>query len=519
MNQTAADNVTAFLTGLAEEHRQAEAGVQSAAIGPYRGGEINRLNKHWQPQSYSGDGAVEEDRDLLTRRIQDLTRNDPAVIALKGALRDHVIGTGIGAWADAKIDGELDDEFNSESDDLFEEYALNTAEADVRGKLAWPDMQRQAFGGMLDDGDALLLRCKRNDPGRLIPTCYQVIEAAQLDTSMDRESGMAGNEIKGGIEVDQWGAAVAYWIFDAHPADPHANIAKGSARVPARRVLHLQSPGRASQIRGISLYAAITQTARDLDNYLGAELTAANIGALFTLVHKTQHPGSGFGFTGDGSDEGDAENPVIRLGRGVVSQVPVDDEIEQVAATRPNPDAGVFTKLILLLLSMGGGVSRYRVTRDYTGTTYVAARAARLDDQAAFGPLQNYTGRAICLPMRRQVITDLVAHGRIQSVTRRQFLGQLRRWLRLELQPPGWPAIDEEKEIDAVLAARGGGIYTLKYICSRMLGTNYRRVIDQIASEDRYAAEKGVELNFVRPSTPAAAGRPQQKPEEKPAEG
>ncbi len=510
---TLVDKVTAFLKNLANSHRPGEA--QNAA-GPYRGGEVNRLNKGWQPERYSGDGAAEEGRDLLARRLQDLTRNDPAVIGLRRALVDHVVGTGIGTWANVRIAGDLDEEFNSESDDLWEEYAINSAEADVRGKLAWSDMQRQMMEGMLDEGDALLLRCGRSDPGRLVPTCFQVIEAAQLDVSQDRpRGGPQGNKIKGGIELDRWDTAVAYWLFDTHPDDPHAEVARGSRRVPASRVVHLQSPGRASQTRGISLYAAITQTARDLDNYLGAELTAANIGALFTLVHKCQNPGTGFGFSGDGSDENDSQNPVVRLGRGIVSQIGKDDEIEQVASQRPNPDAGVFTKLILLLMSMGGGVSRYRVTRDYTGTTYIAARAARLDDQASFSPLQNYIGRAICLPVRRLVVPELIAYGHFGSVTSRQFRGNRRRWQRLELQPPGVPSLDEEKEIDAALAGRGGGILSLKRICGR-LGWNHRREMDQIAAENEYARKKGVELNFDRPSTPAAA-KPRQE-EEQPAE-
>ena len=38
-------------------------------------------------------------------------------------------------------------DFNSESDDLFEHWAEN--EADVFGRLAWPDMQRQIFSEML----------------------------------------------------------------------------------------------------------------------------------------------------------------------------------------------------------------------------------------------------------------------------------------------------------------------------------------------------------------------------------
>ncbi len=52
-----------------------------AVAGPYRGGDVDGLNKTWQPDAYSPDRAVGEGWDLLTRRVLDLARNDPAAIA------------------------------------------------------------------------------------------------------------------------------------------------------------------------------------------------------------------------------------------------------------------------------------------------------------------------------------------------------------------------------------------------------------------------------------------------------
>lgn len=488
--------------------RVVSGGQKHLALGgPYKGGEINRLNKTWVPAGFSGDGAIGLDWDLLTRRIRDLQRNDPAIIALRRAIVDHVVGMGIASSATVMIgdaaDSEMDEEFNFEADAWFEDWAEQ--DADIEGRLSWPDMQRQLLGEVLDCGEAILLRCASPDPDRPIPLCYQTLEAEQIDSSKDQPRGKSQNEIRRGIELDRYRRPVAYWLFEAHPDDPHSGYSGSqSVRVPADRVLHFIAPGRPSQTRGISLYGSITQSARDLDNYLGAELTAANIGALFTLVHKTGNPGSGFGFVGDGTDSSGSDangNPLARLGRGIVAQVHKDDEIEQVEAKRPNRDARVFTDLILLMLSMGGGISKYRLTRDYSGTTYVSARAAHMDDRACFRPLQGYVGRRLVLPVRREWTAQMAAYGQLRSISATQFARQRRRWQRVTLQPPGWEATDPEKETDSDLASIGGGFATLESVNARR-GQNWRRVILQREREIAFAKKHHVELNYDRPSTP-----------------
>lgn len=480
---------------------------------PYTGGEIHRLNKSWIPDSYSADGAVREGWDLLTRRIRDLQRNDPAMIALKRALVDHTIGTGIVTTANVLLAGDLDDEFNSQSDDEFEWWTEN--EADYAGKLGFGDLQRQVFGEVLEAGEGLLLRCTDPDPSRSVPLCYQALEAEQLDESQDWPAAPGRNKCVRGIEVDAAGREVAYWLFDAHPQDPYAPAAYRSTRVPAERVIHVTAPGRPRQTRGISLHASLTTTARDLDNYLGNELTAASIGALFTLVHKTKYPTSGFGFVGDGTDASPTEdgygNPKVKLGRGIVCQIPDGDTVEAFEPARPNRDARPFVDLMMLLLAMGGNVSPYRLTRDYRATTYVAARAARLDDAAAFAPLQAYVARQVCLKVRRAWTAQAVVYGLVTAVRPGDYRKARRRWDRLLVQPPGVPQIDPEKETDADIAAIGAGFATLEGVCSRR-GLNWRKVILQRKREMDFAADKGVPLNYDRPSTPAKRATDEPQP-------
>jgi lambda family phage portal protein len=463
---------------------------------PYRGGEINRLNRNWMPWPTSGDRALAANWELVTRRLRDQGRNDPVIIALKRALLDNIVGTGIHTPAAAMVDGEYDEEFCHESDEEFEAWAEE--ECDARGEQSWWDMQRQIFDECLEAGECLLLRTQDPDPDRQVPLAFQVLEAEQLDWLKNypaQAEGGGSNEIRRGVEIDKDGKPVAYWLWERNPWDIWPPHNSHSFRVPAERVIHVRLPGRPSMTRGMGLYQSIMQTGRDLDNYLGSELTSAIIQSLFSIVHKTGKPGAGIGF-GDGSgDEGMALGGRIKLGRGIVSQIGLEDEVIPLQSNRPNSQAEIFVRLMLGLVGMGGGVSRYRVTRDYTGTTYVAARAAQLDDRQSFRPMQMWLGRRLCRRVRREWTIAYAANRRFKSVSASQFLKQKRRWLRTEIQPPGWDPMDPSNEIPSNIAGMRAKIFTLKDVCA-LQGKNWRSQLRQAAREEKFARSLGLELDF-----------------------
>jgi len=413
------------------------------------------------------------------------------------------------------VEGELEEDFNEESDEHREDWIF---ESDVAGKVCWPDQERELMDEMLETGDALLLECQRKESDRLIPLCYQVLEAEQLDESRDRPRANGQTAIIRGIEVDDQNVPINYWLFDAHPEDPYQHYSPKSRPVPARRVIHLAAPGRPSQTRGMSLYAKLTQPARDIDTYLGSELTAAIIGSLLTVIHKVKNGGAALGFKGDGSTGAsdvrtdEYGNPLVKLARGIVSRIPADDDITVVDPKRPNQSAESFIRLMLTQIGMGGNVSRQRLTRDYTGNTFLAARAARLDDQAAFRPLQFYVGRNLLMHVHRRVTAQLAAYGRFKHLTARTYASSPRRWNRADFLFPGIPEIDVEKGTDALLAQLAAGLITHKEACATF-GRKYRRVLKQRAREVAMIAKlEGLQVSYDRPSTPGG-GRKDEKEE------
>lgn len=471
-------------------------------IFPYDGAKLDRLWRDWNPRHRAGDETITASWDLLTARIRDLFRNEPVIKRLKRELAKHVIGTGIATFADVMDGGpglgEPDDAFNFEADDLFEHWAEE--ECDVSGKMAWGQMQWAIFNEVAETGEAFLLKCSRNDAERSLPLCYQLLEAEQIDWRKNYPETPTSNKIVRGIEMDEKNRPIAYWIFDVHPYDMYSGWQWESKRYSADRVIHVFLGNRPSENRGVTWFGANIQSAKDVDWLLGNELTSSALGALLTLIVKRKSgAGSGLGFNGDAasSDSGNDQwgNSTVKLGRGIVADIGADDDIKIAESSRPNRDIAPFIDLLLMLHGGGCGLSKLRVTGDYKGSSYTAARAAHLDDQAFFIVLQQWFARECIRKVRREFTRQAAAYGLFRSIGARQFLKAQARYQRLSIQPPGREQLDPEKETSAAAQRIRMLLSTHQDECG-LRGKNWRRVVMQRARELAFMKKYGVEADL-----------------------
>ncbi|HEY1068402.1 MAG TPA: phage portal protein, partial [Pirellulales bacterium] len=295
-----------FLARLEQEHRgQENLRARTTAVrAGIKGGQVNRLNKNWQPARQSANRAL-KDSPLLLARARDLAWNEPYVGAAIEEIAKNVVGCGIqsaAAVASDDPDG-FDDEFNSEADLAWQDWADNWC--DATGEMTFDELLAVLLKEVVEAGEVFLLEINDPNPERPVPMAFQVVEPEQLDESRDRVAGPGVNKIDRGIEFDAQGRRVAYYFYDEHPDEAPA-LTK-STRYPAERVIHLYRPRRANQSRGATWLHLLIQTLKDMGWYLENELQGSAVAALFTvLIKRANGAGSGVGLNPESGEATDA---------------------------------------------------------------------------------------------------------------------------------------------------------------------------------------------------------------------
>jgi capsid protein len=480
----------------------------------YSGASRNRNNWDFMPPHRSGDGAVRESWDLLTRRMRWLVENEPMMKRLVQSLALQCVGEGIGVFS-AAVDhiplGETTDlirhplfAYGDESDSRFERWADKGADVE-RQKSLW-EMQFLSAVEVFGSGNSLWLECRKKSRHNLPATCFQLLEAEQLDRGMDRPAAPGRNRISNGIEYDSTNEPVAYHLFDAHPYDDTyaALSTTKSRRIPASRVTHIYLSTRASQHFGASLGNCALQAAKDSDWLVGHELTAAALAAGLTLLIKEDDESAAVGmdtedtglspFAGD-VNEGLRHLSEVGLSSGMAARVGLKESVEIIESSRPNRAVEPFVKFLANRMSMGANLSYHRFTGDPTGANFAVLRAMINDDRAMSLPLTYALGRKMAVHPREVHDRLCAATGLYRSLTSQQYLRDQWMYEDYDILGPPLRSLNPVEDVDAAKARIACGLSTLRIECG-LLGLCYRRVLRQLAVERDLAKALGLALDF-----------------------
>lgn len=482
-----------------------------AAVEAYKAARITPQTANWLPPHRSGDSALAGSWDVMTPRFRDLVRNDTGIRKASAALRRLIIGTGVRSFSAATDAAailfpedeqlfETAERFEDETDFLFNEWAENEADA-VHSRSFW-ELQGVAFKEATDTGNALILICNSSDRNRSVPFCLQVIEAEQLDRSKDRSGGEGVNPIIAGIEYDwQTKRPVAYHIYDAHPYDDYTGGGSNkSTRIDQSRVIHwFPVTDQASANTGVCWFVAMALASRDVDWYLGNELTSAAIAALFTVVYNAENPLKKIA----GLSEVDAAtlahagmNPnTVRMGNANIATIGPNEKLDVIQSKRPGTNVAPFIKLMSQREAMAVDLSYIRLTGDLQATSYTAARAAHLEDDGMAKPLQNSFALTVCKRVRDLWQSQAVALGEVRSVRLRDYRQNRRIFQNYDHLPVGREQLDPVNETGAAIDRLRSGQSTLKIECGRRQ-LHYKSVLRQSGRESKFADKHGFVLDY-----------------------
>lgn len=195
----------------------------------YAGAEANRLTNNKKPRNQAADSELlgPFGADSLRAWARALVRDNAYAWGVVDTIVSSVIGCGISAQSQVETPEGTDiEDINERRDNTWNEWCEG---CDVNGRLNFAEIQQLAQREIVEAGEVLIHLV--NTPAkkyrgiyRPVPFAIELIEADRLATEKDtykiRDNG--NNRIVRGVELDDLGKPIAYWIYPEHPNSPYA---------------------------------------------------------------------------------------------------------------------------------------------------------------------------------------------------------------------------------------------------------------------------------------------------------
>ncbi len=441
------------LAKLAEANGQPQQQERSLALGPPRTLKqmqraykevvgIGGVNSDWALSGISEDSDVWQNIFALRSRSRDLFRTDCYFKKYKEELWANVYGAeGITCRMEIKeqedrvvystaeksflraherrrtrIANYLERKFGERKFEARQTAQVMTGDMDLYAnnliEKAWRDWKRREYctvAQCLDynevcqirllsaarDGD-FFIRHVRSPTINKYGYSLQLINSEWCDFALNTRTE-TGNEVRMGIERDQWGKRVAYYFIKRTPMDWQFGIPGSSyqsapklyERIPAEEIIHYARYEDGDSTRPAPWSASVIQKSRHLDKYEEAEVVAARVSACklgFFTSNMVPEGGEAMGDRPDPTSEAtmDAEP-------GSFTGLKWGIDFKEWNPEHPNGNFDLFRKGLLRAWCAGMPGANYNIiANDLEGVNYSSGRLGMLDERELWKLIQRF---------------------------------------------------------------------------------------------------------------------------------
>lgn len=437
---------------LKRERAKAQLTILNEEVRKYEGAARGRRTNGWSTSNQSINVENYFGLDVLRSRSRDLVRNNPWARNAVEIIATNTVGSGIRPAIRGK-DAPRYDRLKK----TWKRWA-DSPECDFYGRLSFWGMQHLAMKTVAEAGEVLIVR--RFEGGMLK---LQMLEPEFLDLTRDGYSMVGGGDIVQGVELDNQGRRVAYWIYESHPQDVRGMSSAKSVRVPAKDVLHIFRQERPGQVRGVPFAAAGILKLRDLDEYEDAQLVRQKIAACFSVFVRDTST--------DGTPGNTSSELTERVEPGIIQTLLPGQDIA--FATPPGAEGyDTYVKSVLRAIAAAYGVSYEALTGDLERVNYSSGRMGWLEFMRKIEHWQ----LNVLIPQLCNPVWEWFA----------QFAGIMGMPTDAEIDwtPPKRSMVDPTKEIPAAINAIRGGLQSQSYTL-REWGFDPEQVFSEIAEDNK----------------------------------
>lgn len=475
----------------------------------------NRTKKSMRGWEYFGGSAkedIEDNLDVLRQRSRDAYMGIPTAAAALKTMRTNVIASGL--LPSPQIDGQYlgltEEQTELLQTQIMREFALwaDTPVCDAERMDNFYKLQQLAFLSYLMNGDAVVLLPTKRMIGQPYDLRIRLIEGDRVCSpdGYDRltpckvENHSVHNIVQG-VETDEDGAVVAYWICNRHPLGSNSAMDAGGinwTRVEAygektgrRNVLHVMNRERIGQRRGVPILAPVLESLKQLGRYTEAELTAAVISAAFTVFIKSQSPNNDrpFGEMIPAEELLDSQDPTsIELGPGAIIDLAPGEEPVFADPKHPNSGYDTFTNAMIKMIGAALEVPPEVMLKQFT-TSYSAARGALNEFWRVCSMQRDWFADDFCQPIYEEWMAEAVARGRIHAPGFFSDPAIRKAYTDCTWNGPARTNLNPVQEVEAAVKRVDACFSTAAEETAQMTGGDYTRNIRQRAMEARRKRE------------------------------
>lgn len=456
----------------------------------------------WNPVVQSADSELLYEQSALVARSRDLNRNQGFASGGIQAIVDNVVGVGLrlSSRPDYKALGrskEWAEEWSTQVESLWRSWS-ETTDCDAARELNFHSLTGLVFRSGLVSGEALALPLWLDNRGTRYATALQLIDPERLSNPAGRPNA---KNLRNGIEQNEYGEPLAYWIRKTHPNDWMMTLGEGAEweRIPARtafgrrKVLHVHDKERTGQSRGKPLVTPIMSSFKMLDHYQRTELQAAIVNSMIAAFIETAATPDQIAELFGGNLEAYAaarEQWTFQLEGGAIIPTFPGDKLAAFTPSRPATGYEAFVTATLRHIAAGMNIPYELLAKDFSKTNYSSARAALLEAWRFFSGRRQWLATYWAQPVFELWLEEAIQRGDIEAPDfyENRFAYSRTRWIG-----PGRGWIDPVKEAQAAQIRMEMGISTLEDECAEQ-GKDWEEVLEQRAREMERAKELGVPL-------------------------
>ena len=503
----------------------------------------------WLPYLQSPDGEINFTNDIMRARSRDLIRNNGWASGSIARISDGMVGStfhvvpmpnwrALARAYGPEFDATWAAEFRAE---VISEWRMWADDpnfyCDAQRSMSVTQMLYLSARHKLADGDCVIMPLWMDERvgfgGARYNTALQLIDPDRLSNPNNMPDS---HNMRGGVEVDDSQAPIAYHIRRAHQNDMYdavlaMNWDRFERQTPWGRplVIHDCDRDRVAQHRGLGILTPVLTRFKMLARYDQVALQAAVMRTLVGFfikspmdieqVREAMDMGSGnrsMPITAYQTMRNSlSDREALTMNGAHMPVLGPGESIEKADARGEADDFDSFEHTFLRSIAAATGESAEEISKDYTKTNYSSARAALLGVWRRMLVRRSNFTTGTATPVYNCILEEMMDRPGVLSamphgVGVTDFVAMRAAFARCQWIGPGRGWIDPVKERQGELIGLDAGFGTLNQTCADVSGAYWQDVLDERAQEETYFRS----LGLTRPAW--AMGVPAQTLDEKP---